>query len=111
MVNFHEHKLWQESYVVLMNLHEAVDELEDKDEEVVEALLEAAQNVTAKIADGLSRLDQHIGKNLINDAVGLVAIARTQLAVAWGRGLFEDNLFKDLDTKYAKLSEELQKYR
>lgn len=111
MTNFHEHKLWQEAYVILMDIHEAIDSLEEKDEEITETLLEAAQNVAAKIADGLSRLDHRFGRTLIYDSVGLVAIARTQLAVAWGRGLFDDETFRTLDSKYAQLSEELQKYK
>lgn len=113
MTNFHEHKLWQESYVSLMDVHDVVDEIdvEDSQEEMVEKLLEACQNVTAKIADGLSRIDHRIGRDLIFESVGLVAIARTQLAVSWGRGLMDDETFKTLDTKYAKLSESLQGYK
>lgn len=113
MTNFHEHALWQESYVVLMDVHDVVDELEleDDKEEMVEKLLESCQDVTAKIADGLSRLDHRIGRDCIYASVGLVAIARTQLAVSWGRGLMDDETFKTLDTKYAKLSESLQRYK
>lgn len=112
MQNFHEHKLWQDSFVVLMDIHNQLDEIEiDDDEEIVEELLEAARSVAAKIADGLSRRDHRIGRDLIYDSIGLVAVTRTQLAVAWGRGVFDDQTFKGLDDKYAKLSENLQNYR
>ncbi len=113
MTNFHEHALWQESYVALMDVHDVVDEIDltEGQEDMVEKLLESCQNVTAKIADGLSRLDHRIGRDCIYDSVGLVAVARTQLAVSWGRGLMDDETFKSLDTKYAKLSESLQRYK
>ena len=112
MLNFHDHKLWQDAYVVLMDIHGAIDNLDAADDKaVVEGLLTAAQFVAAKIADGLSRKDHRHGSQLIYDAVGLVAVARTQLAVAWGRGLLNDEAFRGLDDKYAQLSESLQQYR
>ena len=104
MVNFHEHKLWQDAYVVLMDIHEALGDT-DRD------LLDAAQKVASMIADGLSRLDRRTGRDLVTTAVGLVAVARTQLAVAWGRGLMNDETFRKLDEKYQTLSENLQNYR
>lgn len=104
MVNFHEHKLWQDAYIVLMDIHEAI---EDADPD----LLTAAQKVAAMIADGLTRLDRRTGRDLVQNAVGLVAVARTQMAVAWGRGLVDDETFKKLDDKYQALSEALQNYR
>ncbi len=113
MKNFHEHKLWQESYVILMDLHEIADNVgaEGHNAEIIEDLLEVAARVTAKIADGLSRADSRLGRELIASAVGLVAITRTQLAVAWGRGLLQDANFQELDAKYANLSDSLQQYK
>jgi four helix bundle protein len=112
MMNFHEHKLWQDSFVALMDIHEVLGSVERTGhEEIIEGLLDAAQNVSAKIADGLSRLDHRMGKNLINDSVGLVAVTRTQLAVAWGRGLVDDDTFRSIDTKYATLTNSLQSYK
>ena len=40
-----------------------------------------------------------------------VAMTRTHLAVAWGRGLMDDETFRGLDDKYAKLSDALQSSR
>ena len=59
MVNFHEHKLWQASYVALMDLHNALDEAktEEHDAKVVEDLLSSAQLIAATIADSLTRRD------------------------------------------------------
>jgi four helix bundle protein len=95
-----------------MDIHDVVDELdEDADSDIVEKLLDAAQDVTAKIADGLSRNDHRIGRDLIYDSIGLVAVTRTQLAVAWGRGLMDDATFKPLDDKYSSLSDALQQYK
>jgi four helix bundle protein len=112
MQNFHDHKLWQDAFIILMDIHEVLDNLDKSDdEETVEALVEAAQNVTAKIADGLSRNDHRIGRNLMYDTVGLVAVARTQLAVAWGRSLVDDDTFRAIDDKYAALSNALQSYK
>jgi len=112
MQNFHDHKLWQDAFVILMDIHEVVDGLDKSDdEETIEALVEAAQSVTAKIADGLSRNDRRISRDLMYDAVGLVAIARTQLAVAWGRGLVDDDTFRAIDDKYASLSNALQSFK
>ena len=111
MLHFHEHKLWQDSFVILMKIHDVIEEHEDSNNDLIEAVLEAAQNVTAKIADGLSRKDRKVGRSLIYDAVGLVAITRTQLAIAWGRGFFNDETFKKIDNKYASLSESLQNFR
>ncbi|MEK7544388.1 MAG: four helix bundle protein [Patescibacteria group bacterium] len=113
MVNFHEHKLWQESYVALMDLHEALDDGEfgSHDEEIVEELLAASQMVAATIADSLTRQDRRVGRDLMTKAVGEVAMTRTHLAVAWGRGLMDDETFRGLDDQYAKLSESLQNFR
>ncbi|MBU1327031.1 hypothetical protein KKB64_01920 [Patescibacteria group bacterium] len=113
MQNFHEHKLWQESFVALMDMHEALDsvEVEGREGDIVARVLDAGQKVSAKIADALSRTDRRMTRNLIFDSVGLVAVARTELAVAWGRGLLPDDTFKALDTKCADLSTSLQVYK
>lgn len=112
MQNFHDNKLWQDSFVALMDIHDLTDEIEDSGKnEIIIGLLEAAKNVTSKIADALSRNDRRIGRNLIYDSVGLVAVTRTQLAIAWGRGLLDDDTFRSLDDKYAKLSDALQRFK
>jgi len=109
---FHENKLWQESYVVLMDIHEAFDEHKDgENEEIAEKVIESATNVTAKIADGLSRIDRRFGRQILQDTIGFVAVVRTHLAVAWGRGLVDDELFRTLDGKYDTLSNSLQQVR
>lgn len=111
MQNFHEDKLWQASYVALMDIHEVLDNSGDGDSEIALGLLAAAKDVASKIADGLSRMDHRIGRNLIYDSIGLVAVTRTQLAVAWGRGILTDDVFKKLDDQYASLSSSLQSYK
>ncbi len=111
MQNFHEDKLWQASYVALMDIHEVLDTAGDSEGEIAQGLLSSAKDVASKIADGLSRLDHRIGRNLMYDAIGLVAITRTQLAVAWGRGILPDDIFKKLDDQYASLSSSLQSYK
>lgn len=109
MMNFHDHKLWQDAFVVLMDIHDLSDSQAKND--VLIKLIADAQLVAAKIADGLSRNDHRMGKMLIADAVGLVAIARTQLAEAWGRGLVSDDTFRTIDDKYAKLTNNLQTFK
>lgn len=112
-MNFHDNKIWQQAYVALMDLYTTLDGVEDEtreeEEEVVESLVVSAQNVASKIADGLSRKDQRFGKGLLFDAIGLVAITRTNLAIAWGRGLLNDDEFRALDDKYQELTIALQK--
>ena len=95
MTNFHEHKLWQEAYVALMDLENP-------------ELVPSAKEVAATIADSLTRTDRRVSRELLQVAVGLVAKTRTELAVAWGKGLLTDELFKNLDDKYAALSSSLQ---
>ncbi len=111
-MNFHDNTLWQKAYMVLMDIYEALDTVDEEvlenEEESVESLLVSAQDVAAKIADGLSRKDRRIGKELLFDAIGLVAVVRTHLAIAWGRGLLEDDMFRSIDGKYQALSEDLQ---
>ena len=113
MVNFHEHKLWQESYVSLMDIHEALDsvEVEPHDRDVVKELLHSGERVAATIADALTRRDNRIARDLVTSAVGEIAKTRTHLAIAWGRGLLEDETFKKLDDKYDSLSSSLQSFR
>jgi four helix bundle protein len=112
MQNFHDHKLWQDAFVVLMDIHEVIDSLDSSgDSETIKALVEAAQNVAAKIADSISRNDHRISRDLMYDAVGLVAVVRTQLAVAWGRGIVDDDTFRAIDDKYAILTNALQAYK
>jgi len=111
-MSFHEHKLWQDAYVVLMDLHEAFEgEFEDSNKEIVEQVLESATSLSAKIADGLSRLDRRFGRQILLDAIGMVAVVRTHLAVAWGRGLLDDETFRSLDGKYETLGIALQQNR
>lgn len=98
MSNFHEHKLWQEAFVLLMDL-------EDPE------LVASAQEIAATIADSLTRADHRTARELIQKAVGLVAKTRTQLAVFWGKGKMDDETFKKLDDQYAKLSSSLQSFR
>lgn len=107
MVNFHEHKLWQDAYVALLDIHEALDDVE-KEDRVVSGLLDAAQKVAATIADALTRSDRRVSQSLVFDAVGIVAVTRTELAIAWGRGFMNDETFRGLDERYAKISESLQ---
>ena len=95
MVNFHEHKLWQEAYVALMDLENP-------------ELAPSAKEVAATIADSLTRQDRRVARELLQVAVGLVAKTRTELAVLWGKGLLSDELFKKIDDQYASLSSSLQ---
>ena len=112
MTNFHDQKLWQDAFVVLMEVHDTFDDLrEGEDEEVVEDVIASATAVASKIADGLSRQDRRFGRQVLLDAIGLVAVVRTHLAVAWGRGLVSDEVFKSMDDKYAALTEHLQQSR
>ena len=112
MTNFHDQKLWQDAFVVLMEVHDTFDGLRDSsDEEIVEDCIESAGMVASKIADGLSRQDRRFGRQVLLDAIGLVAVVRTHLAVAWGRGLVSDEVFKSMDDKYAALTEHLQQAR
>ena len=112
MMNFHENKLWQDAFVILMEAHDLFDDLRSgQHEEIVEDVLESTTGVTSRIADGLSRQDQRFGRQVLLDAVGLVAVARTHLAVAWSRGLVTDETFKAIDDKFAALSESLQGHR
>jgi len=109
---FHEHKLWQDAYVALMDIHEAFDSQKSGDEEeIVEQVLDSATNLAAKIADGLSRIDRRFGRQILMDAIGMVAIVRTHLAVAWGRGLVNDDTFRTLDGKYDAFAIALQNIR
>lgn len=112
-MNFHDNKLWQEAFVALMDVHDVAESVtgDDYQAKIAEGALSAARSVAAKIADGLSRMDRRLGRQLILDTVGLVAVTRTQLAVAWGRGMMDDATFKALDDKYAALSQSLQNYK
>lgn len=112
MNNFHDQKLWQDAFVVLMDVHTTFENLEDgENEDVVEDCIESATLVAAKIADGLSRQDKRFGHQVLLDAIGLVAVVRTHLAVAWGRGMVSDEVFKATDDKYQALTDNLQHTR
>lgn len=101
---FHEHKLWQEAYVALMELHDVFETATSPQ------LLASAGKVTAMIADALSRNDQRKRKEIIAEATGEVAVTRSHLAVAWGRKLVENEAFRSLDNKYAALSQSIQNF-
>ena len=116
MQNFHDQKLWQDAFVVLMEVHDIFDDMREGNppaggEEIVEDVIESATDVAAKIADGLSRADRRFGRQVLLDAIGLVAMVRTHLAVAWGRGLVSDEQFRSMDDKSASLTEDLQRAR
>lgn len=113
MVNFHEHTLWQASYVALMDIHDALDDTDvgNQNETVVGDLIDSAQTLAAVIADSLTRQDRRIARELLTNAVGVVAKTRTHLAVAWGRGIINDEKFQHLDAAYDKLSADLQNFK
>lgn len=112
MTNFHDQKLWQDAFVVLMDVHDTFDDMRGgSDDEIVTDCIESATNVASKIADGLSRQDRRFGRQVLLDAIGLVAVVRTHLAVAWGRDLVSDEVFKSIDDKYAALTDALQRAR
>ena len=116
MNNFHDQKLWQDAFVVLMEVHDTFDGMREGNsptggEEIVEDVIKSATDVAAKIADGLSRADRRFGRQVLLDAIGMVAMVRTHLAVAWGRGLVSDDTFKSMDDKYASLTENVQRAR
>lgn len=112
MQNFHDQKLWQDAFVVLMEVHDTFDDMrEGNNEEIVEDVIESATNVAAKIADGLSRADRRFGRQVLLDAIGMIAMVRTHLAVSWGRGLVSDEQFRSMDDKYATLTESVQNAR
>ena len=95
-----------------MEVHDTFDDMRDgANEEIVEDVIERATDVAAKIADGLSRADRRFGRQVLLDAIGMVAMVRTHLAVSWGRGLVSDDMFKSMDDKYALLTENLQRAR
>jgi hypothetical protein len=114
-MNFHDNKLWQLSYVVLMDIYGLLDDLDSQvaedEEEVIEGVVDSAQQVASKIADGLSRMDRRVGRDLIFASVGLVAVVRTHLAICWGRGVFSDEEFKTIDDKYQELTIALQHFK
>jgi len=111
-MSFHENKLWQDAYVTLMDTHEAFEgQFEDSEKEIVEQVITSATNLSAKIADGLSRIDRRFGRQILLDSVGMVAVVRTHLAVAWGRGILTDETFKKLDGKFDALGITLQQNR
>ncbi len=107
-MNFHENRVWQSAYVVLMDLYDAFEgSLEGR--EVIDQVLASGVGVVAKIADGLSRKDRRQASEMLSDAAGLVAITRSHLAVAWGKKLLDDEIFRALDGKYAQLVGSLQR--
>ena len=59
----------------------------------------------------LTRQDRKLARDLLWSAVGQVAKTRTHLAIAWGRGVLDDETFKSIDDKYAVLSDSLQSQR
>ena len=110
--SFHENKLWQDAYVALMDVHEAFDGQKTGDNgEIVEQVLDSSTDLAAKIADGLSRIDRRFGHQILMDAIGMVAVVRTHLAVAWGRGMVDDDTFRSMDGKYDALAIALQHAR
>lgn len=112
MQNFHDQKLWQDAFVVLMEVHDTFDDMrEGQNEEIVEDVIGSATNVAAKIADGLSRADRRFGRQVLLDAIGMIAMVRTHLAVSWGRGLVSDEQFRSMDDKYAALTANVQNAR
>ena len=50
MQNFHEDKLWQASYVALMDIHEVLDGAGEADEDIAQGLLSAGKDFASKIA-------------------------------------------------------------
>lgn len=113
MVNFHEDKLWQSAYMSLIDIHEALESksAEGHSAQIGKDLLESGHRLAAMIADSLTRTDRRIARDIMTGSVGIIAEVRTHLAVAWGMQLFDDGIFKDLDTRYAHLSEDLQRIR
>jgi hypothetical protein len=104
MQTFHDHKLWQDAYVAVMDVFEQTSQ---SDGEIIPELRHLSLTILSTIADAVSRVDRKERYLKLHDAMGSVASMRSLLSVAWGRQAVTDDVFRKIDGAYEKLGKEI----
>lgn len=102
MSTFHDDKLWQEAYTVVLDLCEV-----SGDTEVVHQAQKLGLRILSTVADGVSRRDRRVHDEKLRDAMGMVAGVRSLLSVAWAQEALDDDTFQKLDSAYEALANKL----
>jgi hypothetical protein len=101
-MTFHDDKIWQEAYTVVLDLCELAG-----DNEVIKRAQKLGLKTLTIIADGVSRRDRRDRDIKLRDAAGTVAGVRSLLSVAWAQDAIDDDTFAKLDGAYEALSNKL----
>lgn len=108
MQTFHDHKLWQDAYVAVMDMYETTGRSEH---EVLSAMRRHSLAVLTTVADALSRQDRHQRLEKFHNAIGEVASIRSLLSVAWGQKTLSDDAFRKLEEAYEQIGKQLMAVR
>ncbi len=103
-MSFHDDKLWQESYVALLDVLEATDSV---DGDLVEQVRKHAMMVLTEIAQGVSNRDRKMRDIKLHNVENIVIALRSLLSVIWGQEALTDDQFAKLDGAYEALANKL----
>lgn len=104
MATFHDNKLWQDAYVAVLDVLEAVN---GSDSELTGKIKKYSFKVLVLIADSLSRRDRRERDNKLRDALGSIYGLRSLLSVAWAQEVLDDDQFGKLDNSYDVLGKQI----
>ncbi len=104
MATFHDNKLWQDAYVAVLDVLEAVNGSES---ELTGRIKKYSFKVLVLIADSFSRRDRRERDNKLRDAIGTVYGLRSLLSVAWAQEVLDDEQFGKLDNTYDAIGKQI----
>lgn len=102
-MSFHDDKLWQEAYVSLLDVTEAVD----SDADIAKHVRKHAMMVLTEVAQAVSSHDRKLRDLKLRNVGAMIIALRSLLSVLWGMEALTDDQFGKLDGAYESLSNKL----
>lgn len=103
-MSFHDDKLWQEAYVSLLDVLEAVDAI---DADIAKQVRKHAMMVLTEVAQAVASRDRKLRDLKLRNVGNIIIALRSLLSVLWGTEALTDDQFGKLDGAYEALANKL----
>lgn len=104
-MSFHDDKLWQQAYVVALDVLNETDAMRDHDG--VDQVRKHAMMVVTTVAQAVASRDRKFRDMKLHDAANIVVSLRSLLSLLWGQEVLPDDVFNTLDDAYEDLENRL----
>lgn len=102
-MSFHDDKLWQEAYVSLLDVLEAIDDGADLGKQV----RKHAMMVLTEVSQAVASRDRKLRELKLRNVGNMIVALRSLLSVLWGTEALTDDQFGKLDGAYESLGNKL----